>query len=232
MDTDFCLGEKFGTDPSCRCEGPFYFCDFDVNILVTDGIVFVLTFRLCWSSVVSPKFINFEKQLHAFCYKKCGYDTQKLLFKRNKHSSRREVLDRLFEAHRQGFSKLSQQSHSLQLYAFSFANLFICVEMYLFVTGETKEGEPCNTHTCASYGPWGEWQDCSATCGGGTRTRSRNCNNDPTFCAGTNAGDASCVCGGYILDLESDPRKYLIVIGRHKPCYETRLIYGSLQLRI
>lgn len=27
------------------------------------------------------------------------------------------------------------------------------------------------------YGPWGEWNDCSHSCGGGLITRKRNCDN-------------------------------------------------------
>lgn len=36
---------------------------------------------------------------------------------------------------------------------------------------------PCNTHPCpvnGELGPWREWSECSARCGGGTRTRTRD----------------------------------------------------------
>ena len=41
------------------------------------------------------------------------------------------------------------------------------------------------------YSNWGEWSDCSSTCGDGTTTRSRTCTNPPPSSAGL-----SCVDGG------------------------------------
>lgn len=40
--------------------------------------------------------------------------------------------------------------------------------------------QSCNTQDCATSGPWtaGNWSGCSATCGGGTQTRSVSCNYD------------------------------------------------------
>ena len=41
--------------------------------------------------------------------------------------------------------------------------------------GEPIREEECNTQTCPSWGPWTEWTECSATCGGGTWTKARQC---------------------------------------------------------
>ena len=48
--------------------------------------------------------------------------------------------------------------------------------------GDKKEKRSCNTHSCSAAvdGGWGafsEWTECSAECGGGTQTRSKECNN-------------------------------------------------------
>jgi len=45
----------------------------------------------------------------------------------------------------------------------------------------------CNTGCCPVDGGWGEWTSltaCSATCGGGDQTRTRECNNPPLSCGG------------------------------------------------
>ena len=34
---------------------------------------------------------------------------------------------------------------------------------------------PCNDNLCPSWTPWTPWTECSLTCGGGRRSRNRNC---------------------------------------------------------
>ncbi|CAH1772619.1 unnamed protein product, partial [Owenia fusiformis] len=55
----------------------------------------------------------------------------------------------------------------------------------LAADGETRqlsetESDDCNTDECPISGGWSEWSEfgsCSNTCGGGTKTRSRSCDN-------------------------------------------------------
>lgn len=35
--------------------------------------------------------------------------------------------------------------------------------------------QDCNTQPCPYFGKWGNWEDCSTTCGKGTRDRKRQC---------------------------------------------------------
>ena len=35
--------------------------------------------------------------------------------------------------------------------------------------------EECNEGSCAEWTSWGEWGECTASCGGGERRRSRRC---------------------------------------------------------
>jgi len=67
--------------------------------------------------------------------------------------------------------------------------------------GTAEEFEDCNTDPCpcddGNWSPWGEWRNCSASCDGGTRTRSRTCNNPapcPTGkpCEGSSQETESC----------------------------------------
>ena len=41
--------------------------------------------------------------------------------------------------------------------------------------GEDKLTEECNPAACPSLTAWSEWSQCSASCGGGTRTKRRQC---------------------------------------------------------
>ncbi len=48
---------------------------------------------------------------------------------------------------------------------------------------DMEESTECNDGECptASWGDWGPWSGCTASCGGGTRTREQLCNDsDPT----------------------------------------------------
>ncbi|CAH1786157.1 unnamed protein product, partial [Owenia fusiformis] len=59
-------------------------------------------------------------------------------------------------------------------------------------TGRETERQPCKIRDCSIHGSWGgwaQWSTCSLSCGGGTRTRSRTCDNPPPahngrFCPG------------------------------------------------
>ena len=41
--------------------------------------------------------------------------------------------------------------------------------------GTDKLTESCNEKSCPVLTPWGEWTECSATCGGGKRFKRREC---------------------------------------------------------
>ncbi|KAK6187217.1 hypothetical protein SNE40_005292 [Patella caerulea] len=66
--------------------------------------------------------------------------------------------------------------------------------------GDNTETTECNLAMCPVNGGWGEWLDygdCSATCGTGSKTRSRQCNNPPPsndgeFCEGDDTETAEC----------------------------------------
>lgn len=83
----------------------------------------------------------------------------------------------------------------LFLYEFnSFFTTLIKQQQYiqvtpLQITGVTNFISIVNGH----WGQWSEWKDCSVTCGGGSQTRSRQCNNP----APSNGGQ---VCFGISTD--------------------------------
>ena len=47
--------------------------------------------------------------------------------------------------------------------------------------GAAQETRPCNSVACESWSTWMFIDSCSATCGGGTRTRRRECNGKEDF---------------------------------------------------
>ncbi|XP_048736194.2 coadhesin-like [Ostrea edulis] len=65
-----------------------------------------------------------------------------------------------------------------------------------FCVGDSISVSTCNTQICPGPGVWGKWSaytDCSKTCGGGLRTRSRNCSAESgSFCIGDSLQSATC----------------------------------------
>ena len=48
---------------------------------------------------------------------------------------------------------------------------------FIFKSGDEEVIEDCNEKICPSPGQWSEWGECSKSCGGGTRTKTRECIN-------------------------------------------------------
>nr|XP_026692083.1 A disintegrin and metalloproteinase with thrombospondin motifs adt-1-like isoform X2 [Ciona intestinalis] len=66
-------------------------------------------------------------------------------------------------------------------------------------SGDATKSEACNTTPCPTWGEW-QWDSCSNTCGGGTRTGTRTCNKHggTLECTGSattseSCGNAACV---------------------------------------
>ncbi|XP_078352100.1 thrombospondin-2-like [Oculina patagonica] len=67
-------------------------------------------------------------------------------------------------------------------------------------SGSNKETRECNNGPCAVDGGWsdfGEWGECSVTCGGGIKERTRTCTNPPPAhggkdCVGNNKEEQEC----------------------------------------
>ena len=70
-------------------------------------------------------------------------------------------------------------------------------------SGNSTETQTCNTDPCPINGGWtdfGDWSECSAECGGGTRSRSRSCTNPTPAYGGiqcTGSSTETQVCQGY-----------------------------------
>uniref|UniRef100_A0A7M5WIZ1 Hemicentin-1 n=1 Tax=Clytia hemisphaerica TaxID=252671 RepID=A0A7M5WIZ1_9CNID len=66
--------------------------------------------------------------------------------------------------------------------------------------GSSTSSKRCNTHECPVNGNWGKWSGfgvCSKKCGGGTKSRSRRCNNSSPAhggrkCSGSSTQSAQC----------------------------------------
>ncbi|XP_062618604.1 SCO-spondin-like [Saccostrea cucullata] len=60
--------------------------------------------------------------------------------------------------------------------------------------GSSSSSRSCNTHSCAVHGNWGSWGgygSCTKSCGSGTKTRRRSCNNPAPAHGGRNCGGSS-----------------------------------------
>ncbi|XP_062599065.1 uncharacterized protein LOC134260528 [Saccostrea cucullata] len=58
-------------------------------------------------------------------------------------------------------------------------------------SGSSSQSSSCLSLGCPRHGEWGEWDtwnSCTVTCGGGTRVRSRECNNPSPLNGGNNCG--------------------------------------------
>ena len=82
----------------------------------------------------------------------------------------------------------------------------------------------CNENTCPSWSPWTPWSECSLTCGGGKRSKSRKCvlpegqknpTNQKLVCPGNDQETENCntnKCPGnrwFLLHLPNDNGTYL-----------------------
>ena len=47
-------------------------------------------------------------------------------------------------------------------------------------SGSSAETDTCNDGLCPTWSNWSSWDGCSATCDGGTQSRTRNCQNGVT----------------------------------------------------
>ena len=63
----------------------------------------------------------------------------------------------------------------------------------------TSQNETCNSHKCpidCQWGPYGEWMECTKSCGGGEKTRSRSketsAENGGKDCPGNETDTTSC----------------------------------------
>ena len=64
-------------------------------------------------------------------------------------------------------------------------------------SGEAAEERACSPDPCPDWTPWTDWSECSRSCGGGTRTKVRECVLPPTRsgglqCTGDSAVSEKC----------------------------------------
>ena len=60
-------------------------------------------------------------------------------------------------------------------------------------SGESVETEACNDGFCPTWSDWSNWGDCSASCDGGTQSRTRQCQNgEESDCRGAELDEQKC----------------------------------------
>lgn len=55
------------------------------------------------------------------------------------------------------------------------SSIFVLTQVKGGCPGKPEDTQDCNTNRCPELGPWSDWSQCSLTCGGGSRERSREC---------------------------------------------------------
>ena len=69
------------------------------------------------------------------------------------------------------------------------------------------------------WGSWETWQDCSKTCGTGSRLRTRHCNDPPALNGGEECAGSSFQrepCNDYPCTTTPAPGKYKLLVYRYK----------------
>ena len=97
--------------------------------------------------------------------------------------------------------------------------------------GSSVETDGCNEVSCPNWSNWSSWGDCSATCDGGTQSRTRTClSEEESDCAGSATDEQQCnqqSCGGkmvYWRNQKCDGRKrWTAIHPRYLPDGETML---------
>ena len=69
------------------------------------------------------------------------------------------------------------------------------------IATEDQQSQDCNTEECGKWLPWHEWTNCTRYCGGGTRNRTRDCEEEK-ICDGAREEQEYCntqECQGSII---------------------------------